>query len=467
MVFDPVRCGVEASDPTSPAGKVLIIDDEEPIRHLCSRIVASAGMEAHAASDGDEGIRLVNALSPSYVFLDVNLPGRNGMDVLKEIRSRFPATRVVMVTGYASVERAVSAMKLGAYDYVTKPFSPGRLRDLLATEPAPPRGAPVHAPETPRRFGKIVGVSNAMQRIYNLIERSAQSDSTVLIEGESGTGKELVARALHIRSDRAEDPFVPVNCGAIPSTLIESELFGHVVGAFTDAKRASPGLLRSAGKGSVFLDEIGELGASVQVKLLRALQEMEVRPVGGTEALPFHARIIAATNRDLGGEVDRGAFRRDLFYRLHVIPIFVPPLRERREDIPVLVEHFLRLQGTRAGREIGISVEALRHFMHYPWPGNVRELENIIQRAYALLDHDMISESDLELLFPRRGRQRNGEPAERSASGSSTPGSLLADTERETIVAALRAAGGNKRRAARDLGIGIATLYRKIKKYAI
>jgi len=462
-----MRCGVKASDLESAADKVLIIDDEEPIRHLCSRIVTSAGMEAHAAADGDEGMRLVDALAPSYVFLDVNLPGRNGMELLKEIRSRFPATRVVMVTGYASVDRAVSAMKLGAYDYVTKPFSPGRLRDLLAMEPPAPGPAAGRTSETPKRFGKIVGVSSAMQRIYDVIERSGRSDSTVLIEGESGTGKELVARALHACSGRAEEPFVPVNCGAIPATLIESELFGHVTGAFTDAKRASIGLLRSAGKGSVFLDEIGELGAGVQVKLLRALQEMEVRPVGGTETLPFHARIIAATNRDLGEEVDRGAFRRDLFYRLHVIPIFVPPLRERREDIPVLVEHFLRLQGNREGREMGISVDALRHFMRYPWPGNVRELENIVQRAYALLDHELISERDLELLFPRRGRERGGARQERTAGASSAGGSLLADTEREAIIAALRAAGGNKRRAARDLGIGIATLYRKIKKYAI
>ena len=355
---------MEAPPVQAPSCRVVIIDDEDGIRSLCTRIVSAAGMEPHAAGDGDEGMKLLAEVAPGYVLLDINLPGRNGMELLKEIRERFPKTRVVMVTGYASVERAVTAMKLGAFDYITKPFSPQRLRDVLASGPVAPTAAAVPA-EPARSFCKLVGVSTAMQRIYELIDRGAKSDSTVLVEGESGTGKELVARAIHTRSTRASDPFVPVNCGAIPSTLIESELFGRVAGAYTDAKKSTPGLLRSAGTGSVFLDEIGELGADIQVKLLRTLQEMEVRAVGSAEAVPFHARIIAATNRDLSQQVSRGKFRRDLFYRLHVVPIFVPPVRERREDVPLLVEHFLRRFGVRAGREMGISVGALRFFMHY------------------------------------------------------------------------------------------------------
>ena len=446
----------------STARRVLIIDDEENIRALCAEIARSAGLEPHQAADGKQGLELLAEVLPDFVLLDVNLPGRDGMDILKEIRVRFPSTRVVMVTGYASVDRAVMAMKLGAHDYITKPFAVARLREVFADADEPAPKSPI--PATPMRsFCKIVGVSSAMQTIYETIERSARSDSTVLIEGESGTGKELVARAIHARSDRADAPFVPVDCGAISPMLIESELFGHVAGAFTDAKKSNDGLLRAAGDGAVFLDEIGELGTGVQAKLLRALQEMEVRPVGSAKTIAFGARIIAATNRDLHHEVSRGKFRRDLFYRLHVVPIFVPPLRERREDIPLLVEHFLRTCGTRVEREMSISVDALRHFMRYDWPGNVREVENTVQRAFALLDGDEIELSHMPVLFPARSNGQSAAPS----PAQEKPGSLLAESERDAIGAALQDARGNKREAARILGIGIATLYRKIKKYDI
>jgi len=441
------------SRPSPP--RVLVVDDEEGIRELCKSLVSSAGFEAHGARDGVEGAELVDRLRPEYVLLDMNLPGRGGMELLKEIRVRFPATRVVMITGYATVDRAVEAMKLGAYDYIPKPFTAERLMRVIVGRDVARRPAP----SAPRRsFGNLVGASEPMQAIYRLIEKAARSDSTVLIEGESGTGKELVARAIHDQSDRRDEPFLPVDCGAIAPTLIESELFGHEAGAYTDAKTATPGLLRAAGRGTAFLDEIGELPHAVQVRLLRALQEMEVRPVGGSRAEPFHARIITATNRDLSQAVAQGRFRRDLFYRLHVIPIFLPSLRERREDIPLLVQHFLGVYGRRHGREMGIAPEALREFMRYDWPGNVRELENIIQRAFALLDGEVIRFSDLPQLFPKRNSV--------SGEGLSKTG-LLAEQEARTIARVLREANGNKREAAHILGIGIATLYRKIRKYGL
>ena len=450
------------------SASVLIIDDDARIRALCGRIVSSAGFRPFEAADGIEAAERLATLHPDFVLLDVNLPGRNGMEILREIRIRFPATRVVMITGYATVDLAVQAMKLGAHDYIAKPFRPARLVNVL-TETRSRRPVPEIVEPGARSFCGMVGVSSAMQQTYELIERAARCDSTVVIEGESGTGKELAACAIHARSVQATHPFVPVDCSAIAPSLIESELFGHLAGAYTDAKQATPGLLRAAGEGSVFLDEIGELPAAVQAKLLRALQEMEVRPVGGSRTVPFHARIIAATNRDLSQEVARGAFRRDLFYRLHVVPIFIPPLRERREDIPILVEHFLHLHGDRAGRILSISPAALRHLLRYDWPGNVRELENMIQRAFALLDGDEILLAHMPVLFPTNSLEIS--PLKKTSSDSPPApdhgGNLMALREAEAIRLALDEAGGNKRQAARILGIGIATLYRKIKKYHI
>lgn len=421
--------------------KVFIVDDDAPIRKLCASIVDRAGLEPYTASDGIEASERIAGILPEFVLLDVNLPGRSGMDLLREIHMRFPATRVIMITGYASVDLAVEAMKLGAYDYISKPFKPERLLGVLKSSTKRP-AASVVEPAPRRVFHNLVGVSSAMQQIHELIEKAARSDSTVLVEGESGTGKELVARAIHNCSPRSSDPFVPVDCGAIPASIIESELFGHVAGAYTDARSDSPGLLRSAGRGSVFLDEIGELPTEVQAKLLRALQQREVRPVGSTSTSPFRARILAATNLDLGQAVERGRFRRDLFYRLHVVPIFVPPLRERREDIPVLVEHFLRQYGDVAGRPMGIVPDALRHLMRYDWPGNVRELENIIQRAFALLDGEQIRLSDMASLFPRQLPTRRAEPMHPGSSPAVARGNLLASEEARTIRAALQDAGG-------------------------
>jgi len=456
----------DQDQPNQHRRRVLVVDDDEAIRNLCRAIVASAGLEPVCAADGLEASNLIARLHPECVLLDVNLPGRSGMDLLREIRLRYPNIRVIMITGYAAVDLAVEAMKLGADDYIPKPFTTQRLLSVLGA--ARPKPAPT-SPTAPTRtaFCDMVGLSSAMQATYDLIEKAARTDSTVLIEGESGTGKELAARAIHACSRRAKEPFLPVNCGAIPPTLIESELFGHRVGAFTDARANREGILRAARGGTVFLDEIAELPADIQVKLLRALQEMEVRPVGANVAEPFQARIIAATNRDLTQEVSRGAFRRDLFYRLHVVPIFLPPLRERREDIPVLIEHFLHHYGKRHGRRMTISPGALRHLIRYDWPGNVRELENAIQRAFALLDGDTIRLDDMPTLFPRQAIGKSVITATPSPESVPAQGNLLARQEAEAIRTALRQASGNKRDAARILGIGVATLYRKIKKYEI
>jgi len=297
----------------------------------------------------------------------------------------------------------------------------------------------------------------------------------VLIQGESGTGKELVARAIHARSTRAAEPFVPVDCGAITPTLIESELFGHMAGAFTDARAEKPGLLRSARGGTAFLDEIGELPTAVQVKLLRALQEMEVRPVGSAKTEPLGARMIAATNRDLGQAVALGRFRRDLFYRLHVIPIFLQPLRERRDDIPLLTEHFMRECAAGSGRTMRITPDALESLMRCDWPGNARELQNLVRRAFALLDGDTIRLSDIPFLFNGTSALSGAawetavRPAPEQTPSAAQParGRLLQERTAEAIRDALRQANGNKRQAARVLGIGIATLYRKMKQYGI
>jgi two-component system response regulator HydG len=455
----------------------LIIDDEPGIREVCARAISAEGAEAFAAATGVEGLARARELVPDFLFLDVGLTDANGMELLREIRSQLPSIRVVVVTGLATVEMAVEAMKLGAYDYLAKPHIIPQIREMIAQSM---RTAPAGSAAPVASFCGLVGASRAMQQIYAVIDKAARSDSTVLIQGESGTGKELVARAIHVRSPRASQPFVPVDCGAIAPSLIESELFGHAAGAYTDARTAGIGLLRSAGGGTAFLDEIGELPATVQVKLLRALQEMEVRPVGSARAEPLGSRIIAATNLDLSQAVTLGRFRRDLFYRLHVVPIFIPPLRERREDIPLLIEHFMRDCAGRSGRALTIAPEVVAHLARCDWPGNVRELENLIRRAFALVDGNAIRLADLPLLFDTKPALSAVERAALSAveraahsmgirAGTVGPakGHLLEDRAVETIRDALRQANGNKREAARILGIGIATLYRKLKKYGI
>ena len=444
--------------------KALIIDDEPGIREVCTRAISAEGAEAFSAATGVEGLARATELVPDFLFLDVGLTDANGMEVLREIRSRLPSIRVVVITGLATVEMAVEAMKLGAYDYLAKPHIIPQIREMIAQAM---RAAPAVSAAPVTSFCGLVGVSRIMQHVYGLIDKAARSDSTVLIQGESGTGKELVARAIHIRSPRAAQPFVPVDCGAMAPSVIESELFGHAAGAYTDARTASIGLLRSAGGGTAFLDEIGELPVAVQVKLLRALQEMEVRPVGSAHTEPLGSRIIAATNLDLSQAVTLGRFRRDLFYRLHVVPIFIQPLRDRREDIPLLVEQFMRDCAARSGRALSITPEAVERLARCDWPGNVRELENLIRRAFALVDGDTIRLSDLPLLLDPKTTGAAAPAPESPGQPAMSKGHLLEDRAVETIRDAIRQANGNKREAARILGIGIATLYRKMKKHGI
>lgn len=446
--------------------KVLIIDDEEAIRCLCSDAIAPLGYDPHTAGTGALGMEMVRRIHPALVFLDINLPDADGMQLLGQIKAELPATLVVMITGRPTIEAAIRATKMGAENYVPKE-GPGFVKCIRSVLAQVVRSEPADVTS----FCQIIGISKTMHDVFHLIRKAAASDNTVLIEGESGTGKELVAKAIHMLS-RPNEPFVPVDCGAIAPTLIESELFGHMAGAFTDARTANRGLLRTAENGTAFLDEIGELPSSVQVKLLRALQEMEVRPVGGTESEPLRARLIAATNRNLNQAVLSGEFRGDLFYRLHVIPIMLPPLRERREDIPLLVEHFMGRCGERTRRRLAITADALERLMRYDWPGNVRELENLVRRAYALLDGDTVTPADVDTLFIRKDafavvREPVGAALAVAPEGVPAVRGILHESTAETIRRAIQEARGNKRKAARELGIGIATLYRKIKKYGI
>lgn len=452
---------METGPAAAPGGRVLIVDDDEGVRKVCAAIVSSAKLTPVLAADGDQARRALATFTPDYVLLDLALPDCDGLNLLRHLRQAVPAARVVMITGYASIDRAVESVKLGAYDYITKPFEAARLlRALDVDHPAQP------APLPTTSFCGIVGATPAMQTVYDLIERASRSDGTVLIQGESGTGKELVAQAIHARSARARKPFVPVDCGAISPSLIESELFGHLAGAFTDARADRVGLLRSAEDGTIFLDEIGELPSSVQAKLLRALQQMEVRAVGSSQTESLRARVIAATNNDLHQAMEKGAFRRDLFYRLHVIPIFVPPLRERRADVPLLVEHFLR----RAGRAMTVTPDAMRALIERDWPGNVRELENTVLRATTLIDGNVIDSTRIDVLVPPNGATSSptgSMPVPRPPAPPGPASASMAEHEARIIRQALQDAGGNKRQAARALGIGIATLYRKLKKHQI
>jgi len=441
-----------ARDTRPGAGlSVLVVDDELGIRGMCRKVLDQLGCRvAEAASLAAAREALAQEVF-GLAIIDVRLPDGSGLDLFRDARTHWPGMLTVIITGYASVDDAIEAVTSGACEYLTKPFDVERLGEVVAMAAKSVPGA------ADRRgaftFHHIVAQSRAMRSVCKLIERAAQSTSTVLIQGESGTGKELAAKAVHDAGPQAAEPFVPVDCSALPPGLLESELFGHVRGAFTGADADQPGLFRAAGAGTVFLDEIGELPRPLQSTLLRALQEREVRPVGSTEAVPFQARVIVATNRDLRTAMDDGEFRHDLFYRLHVIPIHLPPLEGRREDIIPLAQCFLDEFSAAAGRRVRFSRGALALLCERRWPGNVRELQNIVERAVALTPGDVI-EAD-HLGAPQAGRQPPRE------------GDRLQDYEKQAIRTALQKAGGNREKAARILNIGVATLFRKLKKYNI
>jgi two-component system, NtrC family, response regulator PilR len=457
---------LSANVTTSP--RTLVVDDEPSMRELLSICLRRAGHEvvttasAEAASvelDGPQGFDLV--------ITDLRLPGKSGLDVLDAVKARSPETPVIVVTAYASPETAITAMKRGAYDYLTKPFKVDEIGLVIARALERRRLARDNALlraeiDSRHRLDRILGKSAPMQRVFDLIRKVAPTRANVLVLGESGTGKELVARALHDLSPRAQKPFVPVQCGAIPETLLESELFGHIRGSFTGATADRTGLFETADGGTLFLDEIGELTAPLQVKLLRALQERTIKPVGSVHEREIDVRVIAASNRDLEEDVNQGRFRQDLFYRLNVIPLRLPPLRERSDDIPLLVEHFLRRFAAELGRPaLGVSPEAMKALCSYKFPGNVRELENLIERAVTLEVGDHIDVHAFPDLRPAAGGA--GAPIEFPKEGFDLDQQLAA-IERDLIGRALEHSSGQRRETARLLGISLRSLrYRLVK----
>lgn len=443
--------------------KILVVDDEAPIREVLQKGLSQmGGFLVDTAQNGQEAIEKVERETFDIVLTDLMMPEMNGMELLKMIKGTRPELPVIMMTAYGSIDNAVEAMKIGANDYITKPvdfkdlfmrISKVQQESLLIKENRLLRM------EVRKKFefSNIIGKSKKMQEVFFLIEKVAPSNSTVLIYGGSGTGKELVAKAIHYNSPRAERPFLPFNCGAIPETLVESELFGHTKGAFTGAIQAKKGLFEEANGGTLFLDEISTIPLSVQVKLLRVLQEKEVMKVGSTERTKVDVRLIAATNEDLEDLMKKGRFREDLFYRLHVFPIFLPDLKDRKEDIPLLAYHFLERYSKEAKKEIkGFSKEAMNLLLEYDWPGNVRELENAIERAVIMADRDYLTPNDFpkDLLQGVPALIKKGVRERRS----------LEEIKDEYIQQILKETNGNKRVAAEILKVNPRTLYRFEKK---
>lgn len=442
--------------------RVLIVEDEDLMRELLAKILSAENYRLLQASSAEQALQLLHNQSIDLMLTDFRLKGMDGLKLLSEARLLDPDIIVIIMTAYASVEMAVEAMRKGAYDYITKPFINDEIRVMLrrALDQRHLSRENRHLKRELReryRFENIVGNGEAMQKVYRLIEKVASISSNVLISGETGTGKELVARAIHYNSDRAERPFVAVNCGALTESLLESELFGHVKGAFTGAVANKEGFFRKADRGTLFLDELNEVSPGLQVKLLRAIQEREIIPVGSREPVKFDVRLIAATNKNLEEAVQNRSFREDLFYRINVIAIHLPPLRQRREDIPLLVRHFLEKHGQRIGKPLlKITPEGMQTLVNYDWPGNVRELENMIERTVALCEGDSIDPTDLPEKFTQvKIAIRDLDEYEMT----------LDALEEQHIKKVLHKVEGDKVKAAEILGINLSTLYRKLARY--
>ena len=440
---------------------ILIVDDEETTRELCVTVAVQAGLRATAVPSAEQALELLEHSAIDILLADLKLPGMGGLELLRRVSELYPQVSVIVLTQYGTIDSAIEATRIGARDYVTKPFRIAELRTRLdraiqAVDLQQENHVLREQLQAQVAFGSFVGASEKMRRVYRMIEKVGPRNYSVLILGESGTGKELVARAVHFSSPRKDRPFVPVDCSAITPTLIESELFGYVKGAFTGAMQSKQGLLEAAHGGTLFLDEIGEMPVDMQVKLLRVLQEREVKPVGATERRQIDVRLIAATNRDLEAAIRNGTFRQDLYFRLNVVQIKLPPLRERKTDIPLLVTSFLEKYAPGDETPLGISEEAMRALMAYDWPGNVRELENAIARSLAATSTPLIHVGDLptNLHYP---------PVEKlSLKDEIVP---LEELERRAIIRTLRETSDDKVAAAKILGIGKTTLYRKLKQY--
>ncbi len=457
--------------PRRPGPTILVVDDDAAHRLMLATLLDEWGYRIEEAADGRLALESIQSRPVDLVLMDMRMPNMDGIEATKAIAAYNPAIPIVIMTAYSSVATAVDAVKSGAFDYLTKPLDFDALK--LTLERALEHTRLREENERLRRqlaqfqIPQIIGSSAAMRRLIEMIALVAPTEATVLITGESGTGKGLIARAIHAHSGRAEKPLIEVNCAAIPESLVESELFGHEKGSFTGADRQRRGRFALADGGTIFLDEIGDLPTSAQAKLLRVLQEGDIQRVGSDRALPVDVRVLAATNRDLTKMVSDGAFREDLFYRLNVVTIEAPPLRERVEDIPLLAQHFLKLFSEKNRKEVkGITPQAMDLLLKHPWPGNIRELENVMERSVILLRGEMVSERELPAALLSRaaacadaGRPEEQEGVEREAA------SRLAEIEKQTILQVLDECGGNKSEAARRLGITRRTLKLKLRKY--
>lgn len=443
---------------------ILVVDDEQAIRDSCQQALSRDGNKVEVAEDGSKGLAMLEEGAFDLVILDLKMPGLSGMEVLKKIKQDDPEVIVIVITGYATIESAVEAMKSGAYDFIPKPFTPEGLRMIVK------RGLEKRKlwlenvllrAQLKDRFGPgvIVGQSASMREVEKLVRRIAPTDSTVLICGETGTGKELVARAIHSQSNRADKPFIVVDCGGLVENLFESELFGHIKGSFTGATETKYGRFEVANGGTVFLDEVGNISVSIQAKLLRVLQEKEITRVGGSQVIKVDVRIIAATNKDLLKCVKEETFREDLFYRLSVVPIVLPPLRERRDDITLLANHFLaKYNKKREKNVIAISEQAMKVLTEYDWPGNVRELENVIERAVVLTRSGVVESTDL-WYYEMGGKTPPSSGADEVKS--------LAEAERQHIIKTFKRFEGHIGKTSEVLGIDRKTLRLKLKKYGV
>ncbi|HID10821.1 MAG TPA: sigma-54-dependent Fis family transcriptional regulator [Candidatus Latescibacteria bacterium] len=440
-------------------GNILVVDDDQLMLDFLKEALVRQGYNVDTAEDGREALDKVKGKGYDLVITDVRMPGVDGMTVLESVKRDFPNTDVVVITAYGTIRNAVEAMRMGAYDYLTKPFSVDEV-ELVVSRALERRKLILENIRLRQELEKVqglrtlIGQSPAMRKVLEMVEMVAPTRATVLIQGESGTGKELIADAIHRLSPRKDGPFVKVNCAALPEGLVESELFGHEKGAFTHAVKRFRGRFELADGGTLLLDEIGEVSPSVQVKLLRVLQEGIFERVGGEESLQVDVRVIATTNKDLWKAVQEGKFREDLYYRLQVVPIYIPPLRERKEDIPLLVQHFLRKYGRQEGKEkLAVSERALEMLTSYDWPGNVRELENAIERAVILTKGKVLKPEH----FLIGGIRREKEPDEGPVT--------LEEMERRLILRTLREEGGHRTRTAQRLGISVRTLRNKLNQY--